>query len=200
MREEFDHHQAKIDVYYSLLERLGDDDEEQLANHQGENAVNEDEHDRYNEVDRAEEPDRSQPGGGGVNKQHAYLHKSNQLREKHREIRDNFDRLDRIASKGPNSQDFVEPKVQGLWRVALASDFSADELASLKVELLHYESRLLKLRHMHAEHALSLEKHKQSDAKADTHKQMEENIKKQTRKVEKIQEEVERRIFKHSEL
>ncbi|XP_050070274.1 alpha-2-macroglobulin receptor-associated protein [Anopheles maculipalpis] len=199
LREEFDHHQAKIDVYYSLLERLGDDDE---GDNQGENAINEDEHDRYNEVDRAEEPDRSQPGGGGggANKQHAYLHKSNQLREKHREIRDNFDRLDRIASKGPNSQDFVEPKVQGLWRVALASDFSADELASLKVELLHYESRLLKLRHMHAEHALSLEKHKQSDAKADTHKLMEENIKKQTRKVEKIQEEVERRIFKHSEL
>ncbi|XP_053667596.1 alpha-2-macroglobulin receptor-associated protein [Anopheles marshallii] len=200
LREEFDHHQTKIDVYYSLLERLGDEADNQGGNADTHlaNAINEDEHDRYNEVDRAEEGDRS--GQQGANKQHAYLHKSNQLREKHREIRDNFDRLDRIASKGPNSQDFVEPKVQGLWRVALASDFSADELASLKVELLHYESRLLKLRHMHAEHALSLEKHKQSDAKADTHKQMEDNIKKQTRKVEKIQEEVERRIFKHSEL
>ncbi|XP_052888462.1 alpha-2-macroglobulin receptor-associated protein [Anopheles moucheti] len=200
LREEFDHHQTKIDVYYSLLERLGDEDDDQGGNADAHlaNAINEDEHDRYNEVDRAEERDRSRQQG--ANKQHAYLHKSNQLREKHREIRDNFDRLDRIASKGPNSQDFVEPKVQGLWRVALSSDFSADELASLKVELLHYESRLLKLRHMHAEHALSLEKHKQSDAKADTHKQMEDNIKKQTRKVEKIQEEVERRIFKHSEL
>uniref|UniRef100_A0A182JU11 Alpha-2-macroglobulin RAP C-terminal domain-containing protein n=1 Tax=Anopheles christyi TaxID=43041 RepID=A0A182JU11_9DIPT len=199
LREEFDHHQAKIDVYYSLLERLSDDATEQTRNEDDAllNAVNDEEHDRYNEVDRAEEADRSQQGS---NKQHAYLHKSNQLREKHREIRDNFDRLDRIASKGPNSKDFVEPKVQGLWRVALSSDFSADELASLKVELLHYESRLLKLRHMHAEHALSLEKHKHSDAKADTHKLMEDNIKKQTRKVEKIQEEVERRIFKHSEL
>uniref|UniRef100_A0A182Q767 Alpha-2-macroglobulin RAP C-terminal domain-containing protein n=1 Tax=Anopheles farauti TaxID=69004 RepID=A0A182Q767_9DIPT len=197
LREEFDHHQAKIDVYYSLLERLGDEADEQGSNTDNHlNVVNEDEHDRYNEVDRAEETDRSQGG----NKQHAYLHKSNQLREKHREIRDNFDRLDRIASKGPNSQDFVEPKVQGLWRVALASDFTADELASLKVELLHYESRLLKLRHMHAEHALSLEKHKHSDAKADTHKLMEDNIKKQTRKVEKFQEEIERRIFKHAEL
>uniref|UniRef100_A0A182MEF5 Alpha 2-macroglobulin receptor-associated protein n=1 Tax=Anopheles culicifacies TaxID=139723 RepID=A0A182MEF5_9DIPT len=198
LREEFDHHQAKIDVYYSLLERISVETDNQGADGEAhQNAINEDEQDRYNEVDRAEEGSQ-QPGAN--NKQHAYLHKSNQLREKHREIRDNFDRLDRIASKGPNSKDFVEPKVQGLWRVALASDFSADELASLKVELLHYESRLLKLRHMHAEHALSLEKHKQSDAKADTHKQMEDNIKKQTRKVEKMQEEVERRIFKHSEL
>uniref|UniRef100_A0AAG5CXS3 Alpha 2-macroglobulin receptor-associated protein n=1 Tax=Anopheles atroparvus TaxID=41427 RepID=A0AAG5CXS3_ANOAO len=197
LREEFDHHQTKIDVYYSLLERLGDD-EEQANFDAHRNAVNDDEHDRYNEIDRgSEEAGQVQ---GIAAKQHAYLHKSNELREKHREIRDNFDRLDRVASKGPNSKDFVEPKVQGLWRVALASDFSADELASLKVELLHYESRLLKLRHMHAEHALSLEKHKQSDAKADTHKQMEDNIKKQTRKVEKIQEEVERKIFKHSEL
>ncbi|XP_058130041.1 alpha-2-macroglobulin receptor-associated protein [Anopheles ziemanni] len=192
LREEFDHHQTKIDVYYNLLERLGDE-EDKPDTDAHRNAVNEDEQDRYNEVDRGEEQ-------APAAKQHAYLHKSNQLREKHREIRDNFDRLDRISSKGPNSQDFVEPKVQGLWRVALASDFSADELASLKVELLHYESRLLKLRHMHAEHALSLEKHKQSDAKADTHKQMEDNIKKQTRKVEKFQEEIERRIFKHSEL
>ncbi|XP_053680930.1 alpha-2-macroglobulin receptor-associated protein [Anopheles nili] len=197
LREEFEHHQTKIDVYYSLLERMSD--EATVNANAGDahlNAVNDEEHDRYNEVDRGEEGDRGQ----GANKQHAFLHQSNQLRDKHREIRDNFDRLDRIASKGPNSQDFVEPKVQGLWRVAIASDFSADELASLKVELLHYESRLLKLRHMHAEHALSLEKHKQSDAKADTHRLMEDNIKKQTRKVEKIQEEVERRIFKHAEL
>ncbi|XP_052866308.1 alpha-2-macroglobulin receptor-associated protein [Anopheles cruzii] len=193
LREEFEHHQTKIDVYYNLLEQLGDtepgqDDDAHL------NAINDDEQDRYNEIDRREEP------APAVNKQHAYLHKSNQLRDKHRDIRDNFDRLERISSQGPKSQDFVEPKVQGLWRVALASDFSADELASLKVELLHYESRLLKLRTMHAEHALSIEKHKHSDAKADTHKLMEDNIKKQTRKVEKIQEEVERRIFKHSEL
>uniref|UniRef100_A0A2M4BRJ8 Putative alpha 2-macroglobulin receptor-associated protein n=1 Tax=Anopheles marajoara TaxID=58244 RepID=A0A2M4BRJ8_9DIPT len=194
LREEFEHHQTKIDVYYNLLEQLGDtDNQPDDGAHQ--NAINDEEHDRYNEIDRAEEPEPQ-----GINKQHAHLHKSNQLRDKHREIRDNFDRLERIAAQGPKSQDFVEPKVQGLWRVALASEFSADELASLKVELLHYESRLLKLRHMHAEHALSLEKHKHSDAKADTHKLMEDNIKKQTRKVEKIQEEVERRIFKHSEL
>ena len=122
--------------------------------------------------------------------------------EKHRDIRDNFDRLERIASKGPNSQDFVEPKVQGLWRVALSSGFSADELNSLKLELLHYESRLLKLRHMHAEHALANEKHKKSDYgdKHDKISHMEENIKKQTRKVEKIRDEVEKKIFDRSEL
>ncbi|XP_055526179.1 alpha-2-macroglobulin receptor-associated protein [Wyeomyia smithii] len=201
LKEEFEHHQEKIDVYYNLLERLGDDTNAGHSAH--ENAVNEDEHDRYNEIATAEEDSYDiMAAQRGENKQNAYLHKSNQLREKHRDIRDNFDRLERIASKGPNSQDFIEPKVQGLWRVALHSNFTANELASLKVELLHYESRLLKLRHMHAEHALSLEKHKQAKHgdKADTHRMMEENIKKQTRKVEKLQEDVEKRVFRHSEL
>lgn len=125
------------------------------------------------------------------------------MRDKHRNIRDNFDRLERISAKGPNSQDFIEPKVQGLWRVASASDFSPDELASLKVELMHYESRLLKLRHMHSEHAMSSEKYKNArsgDKKHDKLTVLEENIKKQSRKVEKLHEEIERRIFKHSEL
>lgn len=201
LKEEFEHHQEKIDVYYNLLEQLGDDDGKSGKVH--ENAVNEDEHDKFNEIGTAEEDSNdimAQQKNEG--KQNSFLHKSNQLREKHRDIKDNFDRLERIAAKGPKSQDFIEPKVQGLWRIAVSSNFTADELASLKVELLHYESRLLKLRHMHAEHALSMEKHKNAKHgdKADTHKIMEENIKKQTRKVEKIQEQVEKRIFKHSEL
>lgn len=95
-------------------------------------------------------------------KQNAYLNDANMLREKHHGLRDNFDRLERITAKGPNNQEFIEPKVQGLWRVASASNFSTDELASLKIELLHYESRLLKLRHMHAEQALNREKYKVS--------------------------------------
>lgn len=95
----------------------------------------------------------------------------------------------------------MEPKIQGLWRAALAGDFSPQELASLKVELLHYESRLMKLRHLHAEHALQKEKYKTKLAgKEDSFDHLEQNIKKQTRKVEKIHEEMERRVFKHLEL
>lgn len=63
-------------------------------------------------------------------------------------------------SSGPHSQDFIEPKVQGLWRVAQASNFTEKELNSIKTELYHFESRLLKLRHLHAEHALHKEKYK----------------------------------------
>lgn len=128
--------------------------------------------------------------------------KANKVRDKHREIRDNADRLERLTARGSNSSDFIEPKVQGLWRVAQAGNFSVDELASIKVELHHFESRFLKLRSMHAEHALKMEKYKstKSGDKHDRLDDLEGKIKKQSRKVEKIQEELERKLMKHTEL
>lgn len=127
------------------------------------------------------------------------------LREKHRDLRDGYDRLYRLAVKGPNSKEFVEPKVQGLWRIALETNFTPDELESLRVELLHYENRLLKLRHMQAEHAINTEKYtekmKIAGEKTDGHRLMEDNIKKQSRKVEKLHLDIESRIMqKHVEL
>lgn len=153
LKEEFEHHQEKIDFYYNLLENLGDEGKGNVH----ENAVDEENHDRYNEITYSE---NSESNEVRQSKHDHFTHKANQLRDKHRDIRDNYDRLERITGKGPNSKDFIEPKVQGLWRVALASEFTADELASLKTELLHYESRLMKLRQLHAEHAIASEKHK----------------------------------------
>lgn len=56
-------------------------------------------------------------------------------REKHRDIRDGYDRLHRLSAKGPKSNEFVEPKVQGLWKLATETNFTTDELESLKVGL-----------------------------------------------------------------
>lgn len=38
-----------------------------------------------------------------------------------------------INFSGPKNKEFIEPKVQGLWRMAAAANFTVDELASLKV-------------------------------------------------------------------
>ena len=122
------------------------------------------------------------------------------MRDKHREIRDNIDRLERIVARGSSSSDFIEPKVQGLWRIAQESNFTANELASIKVELHHFESRFLKLRQMHAEHALSLEKFKNGDKHHEKIEELESKIKKQSRKVEKLQDDLEKRLRIHAEL
>lgn len=35
------------------------------------------------------------------------------IREHHKQIKDGFDHLDKLAASGPASKEFVEPKVQG---------------------------------------------------------------------------------------
>lgn len=194
LKQEFQHHQDKVDLYYSLLDNIGSNN---ATRH--ENAINEDEFDEFNSLltnDNDNEIHNSQ-----VNLK-KYESDINAVREHHRGIKDHYDRLERMISSGPHSQDFIEPKVQGLWRVALASNFSAKELSSIKSELHHFESRLLKLRHLHAEHALHKEKYKneKQSGKNDRFEDMEDHIKKQTRKVEKLQEGIEKTIFKHTEL
>lgn len=167
-------------------------------------AINEDELDSFNEIaDPNEEGNDLYQNQKREDKHQEYISQANLVREKHREIRDNADRLERMTARGSNSSDFVEPKVQGLWRMAQAGNFSAEELASVKVELHHFESRFLKLRTMHAQHALTMEKFKDvkpGDKHHDKVEELEIKIKKQSRKVEKIQDELEKKLLRHSEL
>lgn len=193
LKEEFHHHQDKIDQYYSLLYRVKGDPNEQ-ADEREENSVD-DSLDKYNRIEILEEKE--------PNKDH--LDKVNMIREHHTQIKEGFDHLDKLAASGPASKEFVEPKVQGLWRVALESNFTAPELQSLKAELLHYENRLLKLRHMQVEQAINEEKYnkkqKFSGEKSNGAKMMEDNIRKQARKVEKIHLDIETKIMqRHIEL
>ncbi|XP_068623347.1 alpha-2-macroglobulin receptor-associated protein isoform X2 [Battus philenor] len=180
LREEFIHHQEKIDQYYDLLGNV------ETEGHDGfKNAINDEEIGKFNEVDLEtnEMIDKD------------FLDKANLLREKHRGLRDGYDRLQRIAARGPENKEFIEPKVQGLWKIAAAANFTVDELASIKVELQHYQSRLLKLRHLHADHVAA------SGDKMDMFAEQQQMIKKHTRKVEKMQADLERKIMqRHTEL
>jgi len=63
----------------------------------------------------------------------SFIHFYLDFSEKHFELRNKFDRLDRLTAKGPNHKEFVEPNVQTLWRFAREANFSPDELTSLKV-------------------------------------------------------------------
>ncbi|KAK9505386.1 hypothetical protein O3M35_009458 [Rhynocoris fuscipes] len=187
LKEEFLHHQEKVDQYYNIL-----NDVEQGDPNTAKNSVDE-KLDRFNEINQLEEDDK-------VTKD--YLAKVNQLRDKHREIRDDYDRLYRMSMSGPNNQEFVEPKVQGLWKLAVAANFTPDELESIKAELFHYEKRLLKLRRLHIDAAMEEEQRKSKGLdKIENVELMDDLIKKHTRKVAKIHLDIESRILgKHTEL
>lgn len=182
LKEEFNHHQDKIDQYYSLLSEIEQPDDK------SENSVN-DKPDKINELEELEEPDKD------------YKSKTNLLRTKHHELRDGYDKLYRLTAKGPLNKEFVEPKVQKLWVLATKANFSPSELESLRTELKHYEGRILKLRTLQAEAALGDEKKKTAGEKPEVYIKSEEKIKKQARKVDKLHLDLEARIMqKHVEL
>jgi hypothetical protein len=70
------------------------------------------------------------------------------------------------------------------------------------VELLHYENRLLKLRHLQAEAEMNRDKYEKSQSKPSEAELLHmDKIKKQARKAEKLHYDLESRILqKHSEL
>jgi hypothetical protein len=57
------------------------------------------------------------------------------FRTKHRDIKDGYDVLHKMVASGPDSQEFAEPRVANLWKMALNSDFTPEELDSIRVSL-----------------------------------------------------------------
>ncbi|XP_050449602.1 alpha-2-macroglobulin receptor-associated protein [Cataglyphis hispanica] len=187
LKQEFQHYQEKLDEYMNLLkEQSGDSEKSENVLHL--------KPERWNLLEEEEELSKNVP-----DKKLSHMEKTNLLREKHLELKNTFDRLERFTAKGPNHRDFIEPKVLGLWKIALETKFSSEELESLKEELLHYESRLLKLRHLHTEGALEAARKGQlHDVDNST---TEQHIKKHVRTVQKLHMDLENKIMqKHTEL
>nr|ABM55634.1 hypothetical protein [Maconellicoccus hirsutus] len=185
LKEEFTHHQDKIDEYYSLINSVPQTDD---------NTVDES-FDKLNLIDNVEESNDVIP-------ENKFQNSVNNIRTKGREVKDGYDRLERLTAQGPNSKEFVEPKVQGLWKLAVNSNFTNSELESFRTELHHYEKRLLKLRNLHLEAAIgknSKEK-KLSGEKSKDFQDIEDLIKKQSRKIEKLHSHLESKIVYRNEL
>lgn len=65
------------------------------------------------------------------------MNNANKLREKHRDLKDSYENLEIKTAKGRNYREFIDPKVLHLWSVAIESNFTASELAALKVISIH---------------------------------------------------------------
>lgn len=186
LKEEFSHHQDKVDQYNTLVKEV-DVERRNTA----ENTVDQDS-ELFNEIELTEEDKTAA----------YYTKKANDIRVKSRDVKDGYDRLERLTAQGPNSKEFVEPKVQELWRTAANGNFTMAELESLRTELHHYEKRLMKLRHLHMEAAIGKanEGKKLAGEKIMSTEDVQNLIKKQARKVDKLHLDLESRISSRSEL
>nr|XP_053632752.1 alpha-2-macroglobulin receptor-associated protein-like [Cherax quadricarinatus] len=185
LKEEFQHHQDKIDDYYALINSASVKMESEQNNLE-------------NDIKRF---DTLQDLESSAKSAH---HPTNALREKHRELKEGYDRLHKVASTGPDSKEFVEPKVAGLWKLAIRGDFTQEELESLHTELKHYEHRLLKVRHLTGQMNVLQERAGDDIEKfqsTEGQRVLQERLAKQQRKVEKLHEDLEMRILqRHLEL
>ena len=65
----------------------------------------------------------------------AYKKRSGEMKEKHRDMMDNFMKLEDLTNKKiAGESDFSEPRVVKLWKYAQEAGFEEEELASLKVK------------------------------------------------------------------
>lgn len=76
-------------------------------------------------LEKSDEPKKKYPDGGNP--------VVNDIRTKHRSLKDEYDTLHKKVASGPDSKEFSEPRVAGLWSMALKADFNPDELESLRV-------------------------------------------------------------------
>ena len=107
LQEEFKHHQRKVDEYHALLEMAGDRDSK-----------------RYNEIKVK------------LQQEELEVRNTNELSQRGRDLKTNYDRLHRLATNRGEEAEFEEPKVAGLWKLAMNSNFTSFELESIREELV----------------------------------------------------------------
>ncbi|XP_037069031.1 alpha-2-macroglobulin receptor-associated protein-like, partial [Pollicipes pollicipes] len=185
LREEFQHHQQRLDEYYELVE------EQQQAREQAEELSN--------EILESDEP-----AAKSLKANKSYSDYKSRINELHETVRQGYDRLHVASISGLAGRDFTEPKVDGLWQIALKADFNAEELDSLRVELKHFEERLKKLRHIQLEMLGADQRHgfdRDPPEKSEGRKVYDRKIRDQERHVEKLQLMLEDKILnRHTEL
>lgn len=114
----------------------------------------------------------------------------NTLDGKAKNLKEDYDRLHRLATNSYQVVEFSEPKVRGLWKLAQEADFNHEELESVRQELEHYEKRLEKLYQLKAERKLVSDSEK-----------LDKKLAKHHLSVEKLHMELESKIAaRHSEL
>uniref|UniRef100_UPI00398F4623 alpha-2-macroglobulin receptor-associated protein n=1 Tax=Pristiophorus japonicus TaxID=55135 RepID=UPI00398F4623 len=128
LRREFQHHQDKVEEYHILRETV---------------SRNEDIH--QNVISPSE-----------AHMKEDFLHsKHAELKDKHRNVQASFERLRTLIHQGyDENSEFSEPRVLELWDMAKRSNFTGDELDSIKEELKHFETKIEK--HYHYQEQLDL--------------------------------------------
>jgi len=179
LKQEFMHHQEKMDEYHKLLDV--DDVMGRDGNIQSNHLHPSDDEEFHKRDDNALD---------GLAK----------------EVKADYDRLHRIATNA-NPKEFEDEVARSLWKLAKEADFTPEELDSLRDELHHFQARRAKMHYLEAELSMVDKRHggefanEEEEGKTHGRKIMDKKLKKHVELVEKAERDFERRIAaRHSEL
>lgn len=190
LKEELRHYEGKLDQYHHLIDQLGHANKKESADI--DNHINAFLEAEEEGPTRAEEMDAK-------------------LKEKHLELKEDYKRISDSIYKASSGEalkgEFEEEKASQLWRLALKSNFTDDELDGLRDELLHFQNRIKKLKFFEAQ----LESSRPATAKptgkdhlearSEQQKHAEKRVQELDHHVNKLHSEIERKILeRHSEL
>ena len=108
LQEEFKHHQRKVDEYNALLEMTDKNSK------------------RYNEIKVT------------LEREELDIRNVNEIGQRGKDLTANYGRLHRLATNRGEEGEFEEPKVAGLWKMAMNSNFTSFELESIREELVSH--------------------------------------------------------------
>ena len=192
LKEEFRHHELKIEEYDQLINDINRKEEQNRAKGEDwDNSMN-----RILNEEEVETNDNSDS------------HQA--LKDKHFEIKQNYKRLnerivDSVGGLKNANDEFEEESVQKLWQLALKSNFDREELMSLRDELDHYQNRIKKLRHFEAQLEMDSiagkDINENFETEFDGDKHIKRRVKELNHNVNKLHNELETRIMqRHIEL
>jgi len=192
LKDELRHHELKIEQYNQLIADIN----------AAENGKTSNGDDRENSINAIMNEEEIKP----VDDKDS--HKA--LKNKHFEIKEDYKRLsDKVLNSAEafksSKDEFEEKKAQNLWELALKSDFTKEELISLREELDHFENRIKKLRHFETQLEVDSMNGKHMnqnvDMAVDDDKHVQRKVKDLKHKVNKLHIELETRIMqRHIEL
>ncbi|GIY95389.1 alpha-2-macroglobulin receptor-associated protein [Caerostris extrusa] len=175
LKEEFQHHQNKIDQYYQMINQLHTKDSDDIHGNVVEHVLQSEVGDKLWKSDNPHQV----------------------IKEKHTELKAGYEYLHSRIWPDIKSAEFDEPQVNSLWNMAKNASFSPEELENLKSELHHFEHRVKKLKTLAS---LEMEHHDDNNVD-DSVAKRNKRLKEYSYKVEKIQKDITSRILqRHSEL
>lgn len=182
LKEEFNHHQQKVEEYNRMIQEY-EETHPHATRDEAENAI----HRMEEEQDKSS---KMKP-------------RSQSLQDKHIEVKKSYEKLKsqvRDRSVKPIDREFEEMNVQKLWDLAKNSDFTSDELASLKEELNHYQTRIKKLKYF--QYQLENEQMQGKELKpGKDESHLEKKVRELDQKVNKVHSYIETKIMRrHIEL